>query len=369
VTNPVDVAGGTDADPSLFADCARAILKDPAIGGLLIVGLFGGYGLRFAEHLSLMEEDAAHQMGKLMSKTNKPVVIHSLYSSERPHSLELCRYYNIPVHDSLDVACKCVGALCDYGHYLSSYHAKASFLFNWGAKAKTEGKRILSKALAEGRRLLMEHEAKALLRIHGGWVNEDHLAASEDEAVAYAEKLACPVSMKVVSPDIVHKSDAGGVKLDLTDEKSVRRAFRQIMDSCRDYKEDADIRGILISPMVPAGIEVIIGTKIDEQFGPIIMYGLGGIMVEILKDVSFRVLPISRHSAKMMIRETKSAPILKGVRGNPPCDEKALINLLLVVSELVESYPEIEEMDLNPVIVLESGLRVVDARIILKTSG
>jgi acetyltransferase len=118
--------------------------------------------------------------------------------------------------------------------------------------------------------------------------------------------------------------------------------------------------------MVQPGVEVIVGTKIDDQFGPIIMYGLGGIMVEILKDISFRVLPISRRSAKQMILETKSSPILNGVRGKPPCDKKALVKLLLMVSELVEAYPDIEEMDLNPVIVHEKGLSVVDARIILK---
>lgn len=118
--------------------------------------------------------------------------------------------------------------------------------------------------------------------------------------------------------------------------------------------------------MVKSGVEIIVGSKIDEQFGPIIMYGLGGIMVEILKDIAFRVLPISRLSAKNMIQETKSSPILNGVRGTPPCDAKALIDLLMTVSELVEAYPDIEEMDLNPVIVHENSLSIVDARIILR---
>jgi acyl-CoA synthetase (NDP forming) len=172
--------------------------------------------------------------------------------------------------------------------------------------------------------------------------------------------------MKIVSPDILHKSDANGVLLNLRHKGEVQQAFAKLIKNAKQYKSGADIRGVLVSPMVPAGVEIIIGTKIDEQFGPVIMYGLGGVMVEILKDISFRVLPISRYSAKKMITETKSAPILKGIRGNPPCDQKALLHLLLLVSDLVEAYPDIEEMDLNPVILHESGLSIVDARILLK---
>ncbi|MBR9979744.1 MAG: acetate--CoA ligase family protein, partial [Desulfatitalea sp.] len=367
VVNPVDVAGGTDADPSLFADCANIILKDPNVGGLLLVGLFGGYGIRFAESLALMEEDAAHQMGKMVAKRNKPIIIHSLYNSARPHSLELCRYYNLPVYDSLDVACKCTAVLAQYGNYLKSYHAKTNFVFNWGAKAKPEGRQILAKARAEGRRSLLEHEAKRLFHIHGAPVTQALLAASEEEAVTLARKIDGPVVMKIVSPDILHKSDAGAVKLDLTDEPGVRQAYTQILAGALAYNPKADIRGVLVEPMIKAeGVEVIIGTKIDEQFGPVIMYGLGGIMVEILKDVSFRVLPISRLTARMMIDETMSAPILRGVRGTPPCDEKALVTLLLLVSDIVEAYPDIEEMDLNPILLHHKGASIVDARVILK---
>ncbi|MCP4744624.1 MAG: acyl-CoA synthetase [Desulfobacteraceae bacterium] len=365
VTNPVDVAGGTDADPSLFADCARIILKDGAVGALLLVGLFGGYGIRFAQTLSLKEEDAAHQMGKLVKKRNKPVVIHSLFNSEHPHSLELCRYYNIPVYDSLDVACKCIDALNQYGNYLASYHAKTNFVFDWGTKAKSEGKQIIEHAIKEGRTGLLEHEAKRLLRIHGCSVAGDQLATSEEEAICFAAQIKGPIVLKVVSPDILHKSDAGGVKLNLKGIEHVRVAYSQIMENCKRYNPGADIRGVLVGPMAKQGLEVIIGTKIDEQFGPVIMYGLGGVMVEILKDISFRVLPISRFSAKSMIAETKSSPILEGVRGQSPYDQKALVNLLLQVSDIIESYPEIAEMDLNPVILHYDGLSIVDARILL----
>jgi len=367
VPNPVDVAGGTDADPSVFADCAQIILKDPNVGGLLIVGLFGGYGIRFAESLSLMEEDAAHRMGKMVAKRNKPIVVHSLYNFEKPHALELLRYYNIPVYDSLDIAANCISALADYGNYLNSYQPKHSFELNWGAKSRPEGQKIIAAAHKDNRNVLLEHEAKALFAIHGAPVSGDRLVQTADEAVEFAQNLDKNVVLKIVSPDILHKSDAGGVRIKLNTAKEIRTAFKGILKNAHQYNPKADIRGMLVSPMADEGVEIIIGTKYDDQFGPVIMYGLGGIMVEILKDVSFRVLPITRSAAKKMVEQTKSFPILNGARGNPLRDQKAIRRLLMLCAEIVEAYPDIEEMDLNPVIVHENGLSIVDARVILKT--
>ncbi len=366
VVNPVDVAGGTDSDPSIFAECARIILQDTNVGGLLIVGLFGGYGIRFDKSLTFPEEEAAHRLGKMVKKKNKPIVVHSLYSSYKSHPIELLGYYDIPVNDSLDISCKCIATLCQYGKTLSSYRPKAKFLLNWGAKAKKGGAEIIAKARREKRKVLLEHEAKQLIKLHGAPVCGDVIAETEEQAVKIASKIQGKVVLKIVSPDILHKSDAGGVKVNLETEKQIRRAFKEIMKNVRNYNPDADIRGILVSPMVTSGLEVIIGTKIDDQFGPVIMYGLGGIMVEIMKDVTFWVLPISERSARRMIEDTRSSVILDGVRGQPGYDKKALKKLLLICSELIESYPEIEEMDLNPVILHQQGLNVVDARIILK---
>jgi acetyl coenzyme A synthetase (ADP forming)-like protein len=367
VPNPVDVAGGTDADPSVFADCAEIILKDSNVGGLLIVGLFGGYGIRFAESLALMEEDAAHRMGKLVKKRNKPIVLHSLYNSEKPHALDLLRYYNIPVYDSLDISTRCIAVLAEYGSYLASYHTKTTFHFDWKTKSNPEGTKIIRKARQDGRHALLEYEAKKLFEIHGAPVSQDCLVQSEDEAVQCALDMGTQVAIKIVSPDILHKSDAGGVRIKLGSEKEIRSAYREIIKNSKTYDAKADIRGVLVSPMADEGVEVIIGTKVDDQFGPVIMYGLGGIMVEILKDVAFRVLPISHTEARKMMEETKSYPILDGVRGTPALDKKALRKLLTLCSDVVESYPEIEEMDLNPVIVHEKGVSIVDARIILKS--
>ncbi|MFO7753409.1 MAG: acetate--CoA ligase family protein [Desulfobacteraceae bacterium] len=368
VVNPVDVAGGADADPSVFADCAKIILNDPEVGGLLIVGLFGGYGIRFSESLSMPEEEAAHRLGKMARKKNKPVLLHSLYSTYDSHTFKVLRYFDIPFTDSLDISCKCIASLCKYGLYLDSYHAKTNFEFNWGAKAKKSGRAIIEKARSENRNALLENEAKQLLSMHGNgtFVSKDRVAVTEDEAVAISKEFEGNVVLKIVSPDILHKSDAGGVKVELASEAQIRQAFREIVENAQKFNPAADIKGVLVSPMAAKGLEIIIGTKTDDQFGPVIMYGLGGIMVEILKDVTFRVLPISNTFAKHMINDTRSSVILDGVRGQAKYDKKALKKLLLTCSELVESYPDILEMDLNPVILHEQGLDVVDARIILK---
>ena len=364
--NPIDVAGGADADPAVLVDCAEAILADDRIGGLLIAGLFGGYGIRFSEQLKIIEEDAAHRLGRLVKKSGKPIILHSLYSFAKPHSLELLRCHDIPVYDSIDIACKCISELCNYGRKLAGPHRRASFLFNWERNSKKEGREIIENALKEGRHMLLEPEGKALLELHETPVSHDRLARNANEAARIAKTLDGEVALKIVSPQILHKSDAGGVKLHLSKPDEIKNAFKEIIANAERCRKDADIKGCIVSPMAGDGVEVIIGTKIDAQFGPVIMFGIGGILVEIVKDLSFRVLPISRTEPQKMIKEIKSYPILKGVRGRPPVDQQAICKLLLKVSEIIEAYPLIREMDLNPVIVHEKGLTIVDVRILLK---
>ncbi|MFC2167597.1 acetate--CoA ligase family protein [Acidobacteriota bacterium] len=271
--------------------------------------------------------------------------------------------------DSVEIACKCIAALSDYGHYRGRSGRWTNFVFNWGAQTKPEGLKIIESALSEGRHALLEHEAKNLLKLHGVPVARDRLARSSEEAVEMAAQIATPVALKICSPQILHKSDAGGVKLGLQTDTQIRNAFKESVASAKRFRPNADIRGCIVSPMAEPGIEVIVGTKIDPQFGPVIMFGIGGILVEVLKDVVFRVLPISRGSAKKMLSEIRSAPLLNGVRGQLPVCHEALIDLLMTVSELVESYPRIQEIDLNPAIVRKDGLTVVDARILLKKNN
>ena len=366
IRNPVDVAGGADENPAIFADCAEILLHDPQVGGLLIVGLFGGYSIRFAEGLAFVEEDAAHRMGKLVKDSHKPIIVHSLYNHARPHSLDLLRYYSIPVYDALETACKCIAVLAEYGSYLHSYHAKEKFTFSKGRKSKTRGREIFRLAREEGRHALFEYEAKKLLGLHGTPVSENYIVRSQKEAAAAAARFDGPVALKIVSHDILHKTDAGGVKLNLKTSDEVRRGYSGIMKNALAYDPDANIKGVLVEPMMGQGLEIIVGTKTDDQFGPVIMFGIGGIMVEVLKDVVFRVLPISERSARRMIEKIRSVKLLNGFRGRPPVDKKVIKELLLTISEIVGSYDDIQEIDLNPVIVYEEGLSIADARIILK---
>ncbi len=219
---------------------------------------------------------------------------------------------------------------------------------------------VLSQAKDENRAYLMEHECKAILEDLGISTTGALVARSEDEAVKMSESIGYPVVLKIVSPEVVHKSDAGGVKLGLNDAGTVRLAYNEIIDSFADK----EVVGVAVQKMASSGIEAIVGVTNDPTFGPILMFGLGGIFVEILKDVSLRSIPITKSDAEEMIEEIKGHPLLEGYRGHS-ADIPALKKLLLQISDLVMKHPEIAEMDLNPVFLYPSGYLVVDARIIL----
>jgi acetate---CoA ligase (ADP-forming) subunit beta len=224
---------------------------------------------------------------------------------------------------------------------------------------------ILAQARAEGRTLLNEVEAKEALREAGVPATETTLATSREEAQSQAEGMGYPVVLKVVSPDIAHKSDVGGVKLNLQDKDAVAEAFDAIMSSARKAEPGAKILGVSVQQMARPGTEVIVGMTTDPQFGPVMMFGLGGIMVEVLKDVSFRLVPLEEKDAAQMITEIKGRPVLEGVRGQPPADIEALKSAILKVSRFVEQNPEIRELDLNPVFAYSDGAIAVDARIVV----
>jgi len=192
------------------------------------------------------------------------------------------------------------------------------------------------------------------------------LAENEEEAAECAEQLGFPVVLKIVSPDIIHKSDAGGVMVNLKSAEEVQKAYGKILKNAKKYNAQARIVGVLVQEMAPQSTEVIVGAVKDPQFGQTLMFGLGGIFVELLKDVTFRVAPIAREDAQEMIAEVKAYPLLKGYRSTPPADIDAIVDVLLNTSRLVMENPEIKELDLNPIMAYEKGAKTVDARIILE---
>ena len=225
---------------------------------------------------------------------------------------------------------------------------------------------VLSRARQEGRGQLTEVEAKDWLREAGFPVVETRLARSRAGAVTLSRETGFPVVLKIASPQVIHKSDAGGVKLGLNSQSAVARAYREIMASVADKHPDASLEGVSVQRMAPPGVEVIMGMSKDPQFGPVLMFGLGGIWVELLKDVAFRIVPLLPRDAREMIREIKGFSLLEGYRGSPPVHLPTLEEMLLQLSSFVEANPEIGELDLNPVFAYPDGATVADARIILE---
>ena len=226
--------------------------------------------------------------------------------------------------------------------------------------------KIFEQARIEGRKFLLEPEAKTVCKYYGIPVTKLKIAKNAEQAVKYSEEIGYPTVFKILSPDVIHKFDVGGVILNINNKKEAKNAFNQIIENIKKHNPNAKIYGALVQEMVPSSIEVIVGSIKDSQFGPTLMFGFGGTYVELMKDVSFRVAPIDENDAKEMISEVKAYPILTGYRGQPPADIDVLIKILLNVSNLVMDHQEIKELDLNPVMIYEKGAKTVDARIILE---
>lgn len=225
---------------------------------------------------------------------------------------------------------------------------------------------VFLKAVEEGRNFLLEHEAKKICSLYGMPVTKVLPSKSKEEALNAARSIGFPVVLKIISPQILHKSDVGGVIVGINNENELISSYRKIIRNVKDRMPEAEITGVLVQEMVPHSTEIIVGSTYDPTFGPIIMFGVGGIFVEILEDVSFRLIPITEDDAWEMMNEIKAYKILDGVRGNPPVDKKSIINVLLKTSDMVGECPEIRELDLNPIMASSDGIIIVDARIILQ---
>lgn len=225
---------------------------------------------------------------------------------------------------------------------------------------------IFENVHKERRKFLLEPEAKQVCAEYGIPVTGFKVAKTLEEATNFADEIGYPIVLKIVSPDIIHKFDVGGVILDLENRREIRDAYEKILKNVKEHKPNAKITGVLVQEMAPSSTEVIVGAIKDPQFGPALMFGLGGIFVEILKDVTFRIAPLSEQDAREMTTEIKAYPVLKGYRGQPPADVEAIVKILLSTSRLVMDHLEIKELDLNPIMVYEKGAKTVDARIILE---
>lgn len=238
------------------------------------------------------------------------------------------------------------------------------------AAAKKKVAEIINLAREKGRRELLELESKRVLAAWDVPVNRTELARSPGEAVRIAREIHYPLVVKIASPDILHKSEAKGVRVGISSELELRQAFDEVIDNARAYKPTANILGVTVQEYLPAAREVIVGALQDPSFGATVMFGLGGVWVEVLKDISFRLAPLSAEDAREMVQEIKGYPVLAGIRGAPPADIDALVSIIQKVGQLAHEFPEIVELDINPIFTFESakGAIAADARIVLGES-
>lgn len=293
----------------------------------------------------------------------KPVVFSALGGEKIEQLTETLRRRGVPIFADVTEAVSCLGAL--YAHY--RYRTKPPEIVESLQIDTNSLDKVLETARRERRGFLLAHEAQQLLRIAHIPVPKSLIARTLDEAVRAAEEIGYPVVLKVVSRDILHKSDVGGVALDLDNPQEVADAYGAILHNCRTHKPDALIDGIEVAQQVQPGTQIIIGARRDPSFGPILMVGLGGIYVEVMKDVAFRALPISRQEALEMLKELRSYPLLLGVRGEEKRDIDTLIDVLLRVGALLLHSEQISDIEINPLIVYEHGRggMAVDARVLL----
>jgi acetyltransferase len=270
----------------------------------------------------------------------------------------------VPCFDFPEKAIQAISAMYRYTRFLK---LPVFSLQRFDDVDSTRVKTVINAARLDNRVVLLSTESADLVEAYGIPVPPNKLAVNADEAVEYAEKLGYPVVLRIVSPDILHKTDVGGVALNLNSPNDVRIAFDQMMTSVNKFVPHARIYGVMVYHMVPRGREMIIGMSKDLQFGPLLMFGLGGIYVNFLKDVSFRLAPLTENEASEMMEDTKAYTLLKGIRGEDPSDLSALKDMILRVSQLVSDFPEIVEMDINPVVVYkaEEGAYALDVKITL----
>ena len=348
--NPVDIVG--DADYNRFENVLNEVLQHNNVGSVISM----------CTPSATLDYDKLAEVIVKMSKKYKKTMLASLMGlDEGITNREILADGDVPYYTYAEGSIRALKAMLRFAEWTKTPEGKIS-------KFEVDTKRaqqVFDKVKTEGRTNLLEEEGLEILGAYGFPLPKSILATNEDEAVEAANKIGYSVVMKIASPQIVHKSDAGGVKVNLTNDDEVRNAFKEIIANAKKYDSKAEIKGVLIVEMVKGGKEMIIGSKLEPGFGPVIMLGMGGIYVEILKDVTFRLAPLTDQESDNMIMSIKTKRLLDGVRGEKPSDIEKLSECIQRLSQLVTDFSEIKELDMNPVLVMEkgNGCRILDVRI------
>lgn len=361
--NPIDYGGTAEENPAVVATCVREVMASGEVDMIYLTGFFGGFQDIIAGHVGPEEAKAAGDMADAVAQTGISVVVNTSFAEADYEAIRLLKERRIPVFESSDRAAQALSVLARQADNAGRMAAGEPVTGRGADRPGT--RRIIDAALASGRLNLLETESRAVLAEYDIPLPPAGLAADAGAAVDLAREMAGPVALKIVSPDIIHKSDVGGVALDLAGDEEVRTGAEKVLAGARKVAGPDRIEGLLVSPMAGPGQEIIVGLIRDPQFGPVVMFGLGGVFVEVLRDVSFGVAPLTGDDVTRMIETIKGRRMLDGVRGRPASDVAAIAELITGLSIIGLENPEIAEMDLNPVIVHDRGLSVVDSRMIL----
>ena len=353
VHNPVDVIG--DAAQDRYENALGAVIKDEGVDGALVI-------LTPQSMTNVL--GTAEAIVRIARRSHKPILCCFMGIIDVSAGVKYLQEHGIPVFRFPENAAKAFGALYRYSNWLNRQHLAQFSLETDKACAQ----QIIADSLSAGKTHLGELDGAELLKCYGFNVLPIRLATGEEEAVGFAEEMSFPVVMKIVSDQILHKSDAGGVVVGIESREGVTKAYHQIMAGAKKYNPDAVIKGVLVEKMATPGVEVILGMNRYPIFGPLLMCGLGGIFVELFQDVVFRLAPIQRNEARRMVRSIRGYKLFQGFRGKPKADIESIEKAMVRLSEMVINHPEISEMDINPLLVHPEGqgATVADCRIILK---
>ncbi len=353
LNNPVDVIG--DASKERYEHALAAVVRDEGVDGALVI---------LTPQSMTNALGTAEAIVRVASRTHKPILCCFMGIIDVSPGVKYLQERGYPVYRFPEQAAKAFGALYKYSQWLNRQHLAQFDLTH----DREQAAGIIRDCLAEGKTHLGELEGNEVLRAYGFNVLPTKLATGDEEAAEIAREIGFPVVMKISSGQILHKSDAGGVRLGLGDTEAVKTAFNEIIKSAKAFKPDAVIDGVLVQKMAPKGEEVILGCTRYPIFGPLLMFGSGGIFVEVFQDVAFRLAPIKRNEARRMVRSIKGYKLFTGFRGRPEADVEVLERLMVCLSDMVIDNPEISEMDINPLLLHEkgNGATVADCRIILK---